>query len=104
MSAITRDEWIKVFDGTHPTFRQSPPSKCFSTSATLAPSPAAPAAVTSPIMKQFLIVSIHRLDRYILAFGHDLPLCISFFVRSKRLSLCVTFSWPILFKPDTASQ
>src|SRR3990172_5907742 len=36
------------FEGTHPTLRQSPPRRCRSTMATLAPSPAAPAAVTSP--------------------------------------------------------
>ena len=39
---------MTAFDGTQPTFRQSPPSMLFSISATRAPSPAAPAAVTSP--------------------------------------------------------
>ena len=39
---------MSAFDGTQPTLRQSPPSRCRSTSATLAPRPAAPAAVTSP--------------------------------------------------------
>ncbi len=37
-----------VFDGTQPYQRQSPPSLCFSTTATLAPSAAPPAATTSP--------------------------------------------------------
>src|SRR5262249_42503039 len=37
-----------ALDGTQPTLRQSPPRSSRSTSATLAPSPAAPAAVTSP--------------------------------------------------------
>ena len=36
------------FDGTQPKFRQSPPRRFLSTSATLAPRAAAPAAVTSP--------------------------------------------------------
>ena len=47
-SPITREERIRHFDGTQPTFRQSPPIRWRSTRATLAPSPAAPAAVTSP--------------------------------------------------------
>ena len=45
---VTRDERIKHFDGTQPTFRQSPPISARSTIATRAPRPAAPAAVTSP--------------------------------------------------------
>ena len=36
------------FDGTQPTFRQSPPIRWRSISATLAPSPAAPLADTRP--------------------------------------------------------
>ena len=36
------------FDGTQPKLRQSPPIRWRSTSATRAPSPDAPAAVTSP--------------------------------------------------------
>ena len=39
---------IDLADGTQPMFRQSPPSKSRSISATLAPRPAAPAAVTNP--------------------------------------------------------
>ena len=39
---------MRDFDGTHPTLRQSPPSKLSSISATLAPTPAAPADVTKP--------------------------------------------------------
>ena len=48
ISKTTREERIRHFDGTQPTLRQSPPSRCRSTNATLAPRPAAPAAVTSP--------------------------------------------------------
>src|SRR5262245_9453318 len=43
-----RADLISVFDGTQPVHRQSPPSLCFSTSATLAPSDAPPAATTRP--------------------------------------------------------
>ena len=39
---------MTLFDGTQPTFRQSPPRRLRSTSATFAPSPAAPAALTKP--------------------------------------------------------
>lgn len=39
---------MSAFEGTHPTLRQSPPIRCFSTIATFAPRPAAPIAVTSP--------------------------------------------------------
>gem|GEM_PF-5401038 len=46
--AATRAALMIAFEGTHPTFRQSPPIKFLSTSATLAPNPAAPAAVTNP--------------------------------------------------------
>ena len=47
-AAHARAERISAFDGTQPTLRQSPPIRWRSTSATRAPSPAAPAAVTSP--------------------------------------------------------
>src|SRR3989338_4658406 len=47
-SAAAREERINALEGTQPTFRQSPPKRCFSINATLAPSPAAPAAVTRP--------------------------------------------------------
>ena len=47
-SPTTRDERISPLEGTQPTFKQSPPSNARSTSATLAPRPAAPAALTSP--------------------------------------------------------
>src|SRR5262245_51647172 len=46
--AAARAARISALDGTQPTLRQSPPRSSRSTSATLAPSPAAPAAVTSP--------------------------------------------------------
>src|SRR4030095_9389104 len=39
---------MRPLDGTQPTLRQSPPNRFRSTSATLAPSPAAPAALTNP--------------------------------------------------------
>ena len=39
-SATMRDGADHAFDGTQPTFRQSPPSRWRSTSATFAPSPA----------------------------------------------------------------
>src|SRR5882672_5449147 len=39
---------MRDFDGTHPILRQSPPSDSRSTSATLAPSAAAPLAATNP--------------------------------------------------------
>jgi hypothetical protein len=39
---------MSAFDGTQPVFRQSPPSKCRSTSATRAPRPAAPITLTRP--------------------------------------------------------
>ena len=43
-----RADAMNAFDGTHPVFRQSPPRRCRSTSATRAPRPAAPMALTSP--------------------------------------------------------
>src|SRR5512134_3505323 len=43
-----RADLISDFDGTQPYHRQSPPSRCFSTIATLAPSDAPPAATTRP--------------------------------------------------------
>src|SRR5215471_6466751 len=46
--AAARATRISALDGTQPTLRQSPPRRSRSTRATLAPSPAAPAAVTSP--------------------------------------------------------
>ncbi len=48
ISCAIRADLISVFDGTQPYHRQSPPRRCFSTSATLAPSAAPPAATTSP--------------------------------------------------------
>ena len=48
ISPTTREERMTHFEGTQPTLRQSPPRRCRSMSATRAPRPAAPAAVTSP--------------------------------------------------------
>ena len=48
ISPMIREDRMTHFEGTQPTLRQSPPSRCRSMSATRAPSPAAPAAVTSP--------------------------------------------------------
>jgi hypothetical protein len=39
---------MSALDGTHPTFRQSPPIRSRSISATRAPSVAAPTALTRP--------------------------------------------------------
>ena len=47
-SAARRDSRITPFEGTQPTFRQSPPIMWRSISATRAPMPAATAAVISP--------------------------------------------------------
>jgi hypothetical protein len=47
-AATARAARMMALDGTQPTLRQSPPMKCFSMSATFAPSPAAPMAVTNP--------------------------------------------------------
>jgi hypothetical protein len=47
-SAAARAERMMAFDGTQPVTRQSPPSRARSTSATRAPSPAAPIALTRP--------------------------------------------------------
>ena len=46
--AHTRAARMIPFEGTQPTFRQSPPIRWRSISATFAPIPAATAAVTSP--------------------------------------------------------
>ena len=47
-AATARAARMMALDGTQPTLRQSPPRRCRSIKATFAPSPAAPAAVTSP--------------------------------------------------------
>ena len=47
-TAAARAAAMIAFDGTQPTFRQSPPRRWRSTSATRAPRPAAPAAETRP--------------------------------------------------------
>jgi hypothetical protein len=48
IAAAMRPALMIPFEGTQPTFRQSPPIRLRSTRATFAPNPAAPAAVTSP--------------------------------------------------------
>ena len=48
------------FDGTHPTFRQSPPIRCFSISATLAPRAAETAAVTNPAVPAPITTMLYR--------------------------------------------
>ena len=58
--AATRAEAMSALDGTHPTFRQSPPSNPRSTRATFAPSPAAPAAVTSPAVPPPITTRLYR--------------------------------------------
>ena len=47
-AAYAREARMSAFEGTQPTLRQSPPRSLRSTSATRAPRPAAPAAVTRP--------------------------------------------------------
>src|SRR5436309_9298426 len=58
--AQAREARMRAFEGTHPTLRQSPPSRCFSTRATLAPRPAAPAAVTSPAVPAPITTRLYR--------------------------------------------
>ena len=48
ISSTIRAALNKLLDGTHPTFKQSPPRSARSTSATFAPNLAAPEAVTRP--------------------------------------------------------
>ena len=57
-SAAARAQRISALDGTQPTFRQSPPIKSRSIRATLAPTPAAPAAVTSPAVPAPIAVAL----------------------------------------------
>ncbi len=58
--AATRPALMTPFDGTHPTFRQSPPIRSRSISATLAPSPAAPDAVTRPAVPAPMTTRLYR--------------------------------------------
>src|SRR5262249_9055725 len=51
---------ISALDGTQPTLRQSPPRSSRSIRATLAPSPAAPAAVTSPAVPAPITTRLYR--------------------------------------------
>src|SRR5437899_5798820 len=56
-----REDRMRAFEGTHTTLRQSPPSRSFSTRATRAPSPAAPAAVTRPAVPAPITTRLYRL-------------------------------------------
>ena len=47
-SDAARAERIRAFEGTQPTLRQSPPSRCRSSNATRAPAPAAKLAAINP--------------------------------------------------------
>src|SRR5262249_15801080 len=58
--AAARAARISALDGTQPTLRQSPPKSSPSTRATLAPSPAAPAAVTSPAVPAPITTRLYR--------------------------------------------
>src|SRR6266581_4098830 len=58
--AQAREARMRAFEGTHPTLRQSPPSRCFSTRATRAPRPAAPAAVTRPAVPAPITTRLYR--------------------------------------------
>src|SRR5688572_16006661 len=49
-----------AFDGTQPTFRQSPPSQWRSISATFAPSAAAPCAATNPAVPAPTTTRLYR--------------------------------------------
>ncbi len=51
---------IIPFDGTHPTFKQSPPIKCFSINATLAPRLAAITAVINPAVPAPMTTMLYR--------------------------------------------
>ena len=48
------------FDGTHPTFRQSPPMRCFSINATLAPKAEPIATVTRPAVPAPITTRLYR--------------------------------------------
>src|SRR5437660_8326746 len=58
--AQAREARMRAFEGTHPTLRQSPPSRCFSTRATRAPNPAAPEAVTRPAVPAPITTRLYR--------------------------------------------
>ena len=60
MSATALAARIRALDGTQPTFKQSPPMRCRSTSATFAPRPAAPAAATSPAVPAPTTTRLYR--------------------------------------------
>src|SRR5574341_1213961 len=55
-----REARMTPFDGTHPTFRQSPPIRCFSIRATLAPRAAETAAVTKPAVPAPITTMLYR--------------------------------------------
>ena len=58
---------MRALEGTQPTLRQSPPIRCSSTIATLAPTPAAPAAVTNPPAPAPITTRLYL--------HHEVPVC-----------------------------
>jgi hypothetical protein len=53
-----RAEAMRALLGTQPVFRQSPPMRCFSMSATRPPRPAVPAAVTRPAVPAPMTITL----------------------------------------------
>ncbi|KAA6418548.1 MAG: hypothetical protein FRX49_11493 [Trebouxia sp. A1-2] len=58
---------MRALEGTQPTLRQSPPIRCSSIIATLAPTPAAPAAVTNPPAPAPITTRLYL--------HHEVPVC-----------------------------
>src|SRR3989442_8795755 len=59
-SAHARAARMTPFDGTQPTLRQSPPIKCFSIRATLAPTADAITAVTRPAVPEPITTMLYE--------------------------------------------
>src|SRR5262245_33762711 len=59
-AAMARAARIRLLEGTQPTLRQSPPKKCCSINATLAPRPAAPEAETNPAEPAPITTKLYR--------------------------------------------
>src|SRR5436305_1296541 len=83
-SCQAREARITPFEGTQPTFRQSPPMRCRSIRATLAPSPAEPAAEISPAVPAPITTTWYR------SFGSGL-VQESGWTLSRSLRLCSSF-------------
>src|SRR5436305_5520960 len=83
-SCQAREARITPFEGTQPTFRQSPPMRCRSIRATLAPSPAEPAAEISPAVPAPITTTWYR------SFGSGLVQGCGWTL-SRSLRLCSSF-------------